>query len=476
MSESACADPVVETRAGFSGSHARDAAAVGFGARFVTAISIGSVLNPINSSIIAIALVPIGRAFHQNAQSTSWLVSGLYLATAVGQPTMGKLADQVGARSVYLAGLLLVAFGGAAGVLASNLEWLVLARVVIGLGTSAAYPAAMDIIRRQSERLDRPAPGSVLGVLAMTAQVSMAMGPLLGGLLMAIGGWRWTFAVNLPLTLMGAAAAIAWIPHDRPRAKSLAGAWAALDAVGAVLFAGALIGLLLVFSELAHPSWPLWLLTAVLWGVFIIRETGRTAPFIDVRMLFANHGLSSTYLRSLISLFVIYSFIFGWTQWLEQSRGLPPSLAGLLMSPSFATATLVSLVASRRKSVWRPLVVGAAILVSASLCLVLLNHSASLWALALLSCLFGVPTGLTLIGNQAAMYAQAPPDQTGTASGLLRTAQYCGAIVSSCVIGFAFAERASDEGLHILGSACVAASVLLLGLTLISRSLRIKET
>src|SRR5689334_14111627 len=82
---------------------------VGFGPRFVVAVSAGSVLNPINSSIIAIALVSIGHAFGVGADTAAWLVSVLYLATAVGQPAIGRLADRLGPRRVYLAGTALVA-------------------------------------------------------------------------------------------------------------------------------------------------------------------------------------------------------------------------------------------------------------------------------------------------------------------------------------------------------------------------------
>jgi MFS family permease len=86
----------------------------------VVATSAGSVLNPVNSSIIAVALVAIGRSFGVGAAAVTWLVSALYLATAIGQPAMGRLADQLGPRRVYLAGLALVAAEGLAGWLARH--------------------------------------------------------------------------------------------------------------------------------------------------------------------------------------------------------------------------------------------------------------------------------------------------------------------------------------------------------------------
>jgi MFS family permease len=153
----------------------------GFGPRFVAATSFGTVLNPVNSSIIAVDLVTIGHAFGVTTAATTWLISALYLATAIGQPTMGRLADLVGPRRVYLAGTAAVAAGGLIGWAGWSLGSLVAARVVIGLGTSAAYPAAMAMVRRQSRRLRRDPPPRVLGALAVAGQVSMAAGPRSAG-------------------------------------------------------------------------------------------------------------------------------------------------------------------------------------------------------------------------------------------------------------------------------------------------------
>jgi hypothetical protein len=166
-------DMSTETReraAGEDDSRSRD----GFGPRFVAATSFGSMLNPVNSSIIAVALVSIGHAFGATTASTTWLISALYLATAIGQPTMGRLADPVGPRRVYLAGTAAVAAGGLIGWAGWSLGSLV-GRVVIGLGTSASYPAAMAMVRRQSRRLRREPPPSVLGALAIAGAVTLAV-------------------------------------------------------------------------------------------------------------------------------------------------------------------------------------------------------------------------------------------------------------------------------------------------------------
>jgi MFS family permease len=441
---------------------------VGFGLRFVIATSAGSVLNPVNSSIIAVALVSIGRAFGAGAAATTWLVSALYLATAIGQPAMGRLADQAGPRRVYLTGLALVAAGGIVGWQAPSLGVLVAARVVLGAGTSAAYPAAMAMVRRQAQRVRADPPGSVLGAVAVAGQATMAVGPPLGGLLIAAGGWRLTFAINLPLAAAGAAFALAWLPKDEPARLRLH----ALDLPGAVLFAATLTALVLFLMNLrAHPWWLLAVAAAVA-VVLTWRELAAGSPFIDVRMLAQNRALTTTYLRFGVTMLVTYCFIYGWTLWLEQAAGKSAATAGLLMIPSFAAAAGVSALAARSRRIWPLLLAGAVTLTAGSLSLFVLGSQSPLWMLAAVSVVFGVQNGLSVVTNQAAMYAQAPAAQTGAAAGLLRTFMYLGAITSAGIIGFAFGARASDAGLHQLAVILTAVSAVLLAGVLLDRDLR----
>jgi MFS family permease len=442
----------------------------GFGRRFAAAISFGSVLNPVNSSIIAVALVPIGRAFGVGADATTWLVSALYLATAIGQPTMGRLADLAGPRRVYLFGTASVAAGGLLGYLGWSLGSLIAARVVIGLGTSAAYPAAMAMVRQQARRLNREAPGGVLGALAVAGQATMAVGPPLGGLLIAVGGWRLTFLVNVPLAAAGIAAVLAWLPADDQRAR-VACAWHDLDPPGLALFAAALTGLLLFLMSLASPRWWLLGVTVALLAALTAREQRAQTPFLDVRMLARNRALTATYVRFGVTMLITYGFIYGWTSWLEQSAGLSAADAGLLMVPSFGVAAVVSALAARRRRIWPLLVAGAAVLAVGSAGLLLLTARSPLWLLLAVSVVFGAQNGLNVVTNQTAMYAQAPADSTGAAAGMLRTFMYLGAIASASLISLSFGRAATDAGLHRLAAILAFAAAALLAATLADRKL-----
>jgi MFS family permease len=386
----------------------------GFGGRFVAAICVGASLNPINSSIVAIALVSIGDAFDVGSDATSWLISALYVTTVIAQPTMGRLADRYGPRRIYLGGLCLLAAGGLLGYWGTAFSSLIIARVLIGLGTSTAYPAAVAMIRRRSLRPGRAAPGGVLGSLAVASQVSLAMGPVLGGVLIGIGGWRQTFLINVPLALIGAVTALAWLPRDQPADRSL--------------------------------------------------ESSTRADF---RTIAGNRALLVCYLRYGLTMTITYCFVFGWTQWVEQSAGAPVELAGALLTPMFLAAIPMAALTARWARLRVPLIGTAIGLVVACVSLLPLSAETSLWALAGVSVLFGVQNGMAAVSNQADMYVASPPDLAGTAAGLLRASQYVGAIVASFLISVAYGDSATDGGLHRLTLAMLVLAVLVLVLTVV---------
>ncbi|MFI1094399.1 MFS transporter [Streptomyces sp. NPDC020917] len=470
-----------------TGGTDHSAARGGFGPKLVVPLMLGSVLNPINSTMIATALVAIGGTFHTGAAGTAWLVSCLYLASAVGQPTMGRLADRLGPRRVFLAGLVIVGAAGVVGAVAPALGWLIVSRVLLGIGTSAAYPAAMALLRAHSQRIGVPTPRTVLGLLSLAGLSSAAVGPVLGGVLAATLGWRAVFAVNVPLAAIGFVLAALWLPGGRATTAPLpaprdAGAprpatasrrvTAGLDPVGIVLFAAVLTALMLFLMRLDAPPWPLLALAAVLGAALTRWELRRTAPFLDLRMLARNRALSLTYLRHGLTYLVIYCVMYGYAQWLEEAHGMSSADAGLIMLPMSVAAMATSLLGARTRGIRAPLTVSAVLLAGGGVVLLAAGHTTPAFALAAAGALFGLPQGLSSTGNQAAVYAQAPAGETGSAAGLQRTAQYLGAITAAALIGLFYGQRATDSGLHAMALTSGLLAVAVLLLTVLDRSLR----
>jgi MFS family permease len=447
----------------------------GFDPRLFAPLISGAVLNPVNSSIIAVALVPIGVAFGEPASATAWLISSLYLATAVGQPVVGRLIDMYGPRRLFLPATALVGLAGVVGTLAPNLAVLILARVILGFGTCAGYPAAMRLIRDESERTGHDSPAFVLTVLAVSTQTIAVIGPSLGGLLIGLGGWRTTFAVNIPVALLAFALGARRLP--KPTRPTGAGSRSNpqrpldLDLLGTGLFAGTLVALLLFLMHPRVEDWYLVLIAAAGATGFTVREISHANPFIDLRILGRNAPLLITYGRALLAYVVSYSFVYGYTQWLEDGRGLSASQAGLATLPLFATGVVVSLVSGRRTEVRGKLVVAAIGQIVGCVLLLTLHPSTAVWLLIVVALVFGIPQGLNSLALQNSVYRQANPDDIGASAGLLRTFGYLGAIVSSAAQGAFYGHAADTRGMHHLAMLLVGIGVAFLLITVFDRSL-----
>lgn len=426
------------------------------GLRLVLPVVLGTLLNAVNSSMIAVALVDIQHEFHAGAEVV-WLVSGLYLATAVAQPTMGRLADRFGARRVFCWGLVIVMAAAIGAPFAPDLGWLVAARVLLGIGTSAAYPSGISLIR---QGIGGEATGA-LGAISAAGQVAVALGPPLGGVLVLVAGWRSIFWVNLPIAALSLLLVLLWVPRDRARQSTSVG----LDPLGILLFAAAMVGLLMFLLEF---RW-LFLAAAVVLAIVLLWwELRVSRPFIDVRMLRSNRPLSRTYARVAVTYVVFYTIFYGVPQWLEQGRLLSSAAAGLVVLPIAGMGIVATVIATRRPRL-PLLVVGSAGLLLGSLSLLLVGASTPVVLLVLVSAVLGIPNGFNSLGNQTAMYAAAPAEQVGTASGLYRTSQYIGANLAAALVGLGLGDHATDGGLHLLAVVISVISAALLAAAVFRR-------
>ncbi|MER6842184.1 MFS transporter [Streptomyces platensis] len=434
-----------------------------FSWRFVTPLFTGSAINAINTSLIATALVPIAAAVHVPVGRTAVLVSALYLACAIAQPMGGKLAEEFGPRRVFLTGVLIVLAGGGVGGLGEDLPALIVARVLIGVGSSAVYPSAMLLIRRRAEAagLDAP-PGGVLGGLMIAGAATSALGLPIGGVLVDAWGWRTTFLINLPFALLALAMAVCWIPADPPveRPGTLRQLAARLDVVGIVGFGGAIAALLVFLTGLPHADWSVLGLAVVIGAGLVWWELRVRRPFFDVRLLARNRALTRTYLRFALAGLCVYTVLYGLTQWLQVGRSMSSEEAGLLLLPMSALSALIARPISQRNLVRVPLVVAAVSCLTASAGVLALTASTpTVWIVAL-TLVFGITLGTTISANQTTLYAQVGAGEIGTAAGLFRTFGFLGSIASSALISVVFHSAVDDHRLHLIALSMVGVSVL----------------
>ncbi|MBT1632983.1 MFS transporter [Curtobacterium flaccumfaciens] len=435
---------------------------------------VGPLLNPINTTMVSVALTPISRDLGIGAAQAIWLVAALYLASAIAQPTMGKLADRFGPKKVFLTGLVIVGIAGVVPEVLTGFGGAVFARVLIGIGTSSAYPAALTTLRQHSARIGKPTPPLVLGALSITSLVSAAAGPPLGGALIAAFGWHAIFLVNVPLAVFGIVVAMLWLPSDRlrPRDDADLPVLQALDPLGMVLMTGTVSALLVFLLDLSAGLWWLLAVALVLLVALVAWELRAVRPFVDVRLLARNGALSRTYGRLFLTYLLAYTMTYGFSQWVQDVAGYPSDVAGYIQLPAAIVAGVASFVVARKTAIRGPLVVAALVPILGGVLLLFLHTGSPVVLLALTPALFGVPQALASVSNQAALYRLVPAEYIGTAAGLSRTAVYIGAIAASSLIGGVFGQAPTTPDLHVLAWVILGVAVLLTVLTLADRRLR----
>jgi MFS family permease len=469
--------PASSSEAILSGPPTGTAGESPFSWQFTTPLFIGSALNPVNSSLIATALLPIAHGLGVPLGQTAALVTALYLASAIAQPTAGKAAEVFGPRRVFIAGIIGVAIGGLVGGFAQDLLTLLVSRVLIGLGTSCAYPTAMLLIRHRARDagLDRP-PGGVLGGLQIAGTATASLGLPVGGILVGTLGWRSVFFINVPVALIALVTTLAWVPADGPLSRPLRARDVAsrLDLAGIAGFAAAMIALLLFLFGLPTPHWYLLAISLVLTAGLVLWELRAATPFLDIRLLVSNKALTSTYLRLGLLLLCVYLVLYGITQWIEAVRGLNETEAGLVLLPMTLVTGLVVAPVSRRNLVRGPIIAAAFTCLIASAGLLLLTGTVSIAVIVVITVIFGVAMGFGVSGNQTALYSQAPPEQLGTASGLSRTFGYVGSIASSAITGIVFHTSVTNSGVYLIAWIMIGVSVALVALSVADRTLQAK--
>jgi MFS family permease len=439
--------------------------------RFTFPLLLGSTLNPINSSMLATGLAGIAADFQVGPGQSAALVSVLYLCSSVAQPTMGKLAQLFGPRRVFLVGIAILFAGGVVGTVAPAFWMLLISRALIGIGTSAAYPTGMALVRRRAEELEVGVPSRVIGNFSIAAQITVVLGLPIGGVLTGVFGWRALFFVDIPLAIVVFLFAFFGIARDavaadRARGRALV---AAIDIPGILLFAAATVSLLVLLSDLTAPMWWLIPVFVVVTAAFVLWERRTPQPLVDVRMLAANGPLQRTYLRQIVVGLGVYTGLYGISQWMEEGAGYTAFQVGLILLPLSGTGIVLARLVSTRGWVRVPLIAGAAALVGTGAVMLAVDHTAGVLALVGMTLLFGATSGFSNFANQTTLYVQSPSETFAVASGLYRTASYLGAIFSASIISLSFGRRVSDEGFHVLAWIVVGIGAVSLLMTALDR-------
>ncbi|WP_429300480.1 MFS transporter [Paraburkholderia sp. GAS199] len=453
--------------------------------RVLATVSVGFVVTQLDVTIVNIALPKIGADLHADVAGLQWVVDAYTLAFAVLMLSAGALGDRLGARRMYALGIVLFALASLACGLALDASMLVAARAVQGIGAAAMLPNSLALLN-QSSGHDPKLRARAVGLWTAAGAVSIAAGPVLGGLLIAAFGWRSIFLVNLPICAAGLLATWYWVPrpeqaprdaHFDTAATSARPAHAAqsqprgLDLGGQCLAIVALTAFVAAVIEwrplgLSHPLVAGgFVLAAIAASAFVVVESRVATPMLPLE-LFGKRTFSAAVLFGICVNLTYYGMVFVLSLYLQRVRGYTALQAGLAFLP-LTGGFLLSNVASGwvvgRFGARVPMLAGA---VTAGLgygLLHLVDANSSLLALLLPFLLIPSGMGLAVPAMTTAVLASVEAKRAGTASAVLNTARQAGGAVGVAAFGALASGAAASQivaGLH--GATAVSAALLVL--------------
>jgi len=412
--------------------------------RVLAATSLSYVLVILDTSIVNVALERIGAALSTDIAGLQWVVNAYILSFASLLLSGGALADRLGARKIYLAGLTIFTLASACCGWANDLSVLIVARVLQGCGAALLLPASLTLIKQAFPETSERA--AAIGIWAGCGGAAMAAGPLVGGVLIHLFDWRSIFLANLPIGLLGIW--LTWrIGRDHKPAQlptpQLPTQIRPLDLGGqcaAILTLAALIAVLIEAPVLGWRSLPVLagiVLSMTAGGVFLKLQSGRAQAMLPLSF-FRIGAFSGAALVSMISALTFYGLVFVLSLYFQQVLAYSPLHTGLAFLPLTALVSAGSMLSNRLVEAYGPRRLVAAALgcyAVGFLGLLWSISASSYWLLALPLPAIGLAAGLITPAATAALMTAVEPERAGVAAGVLNSARQTGAALGVALFG-----------------------------------------
>ncbi|WP_280325290.1 MFS transporter [Pseudomonas sp. BN102] len=425
----------------------------------LAALALTMLLSSLGTSIANVALPTMAQAFNASFQDVQWIVLAYLLAITTLVVSVGRLGDRVGRRRLLLAGVVLFMAASLLCGVAPTLWLLIAARAVQGLGAAIMMALTMAFV---GDTVPKEKTGSAMGLLGTLSALGTALGPTLGGLLIAGPGWRAIFFINLPLGLLAAFLAWRYLPADRRIAKADR---VRLDHLGTLLLALTLAAYALAMTmgrgDFGPLNAALLIAAAAGVGLFVLAEKKAESPLVRLEM-FRNPVLSGGFAMSALVMTVMMATLVVGPFYLSGALALDAAGVGLAMSTGPVVAALAGVPAGRlvdRFGAQRMVGAGLIAMTAGSSTLPMLP--ASLGVFGYIAPLVVITAGYALFqaANNTAVMADARPDQRGVVSGLLNLSRNLGLITGASAMGAVFALGAAATALNPEHPQAVAAGM-----------------
>ena len=396
-------------------------------------------LTFLDTTIMSITLADVQSTLHAGVTQLQWVVNAYALVFASLMLPFGGLGDRFGRRRVMLAGVVVFVGGSVFGALAPNTGTLIASRAIMGVGAAACEPGTLSIIRHlYPERASR---ARALGVWTAIAGLALAMGPVIGGLLVGLGGWRAIFWFNVGAGILALAAALHAVPESADPESGR------FDYVGFVLGPTALATIVfaIILGENAgyragHVV-ALFVIGAVAAGLFVFAELRSSAPMLDVRY-FRKPAFSGSLSVAFAAYFGVFSIFFLTALYLQVVVGYSAYRTAALFVPMAITMIAGSAVAGRwvaRAGPRLPVAVGCVCAGTGVLLADLaLRGSVAFAPLALSLTLAGIGFGVAVVPITSVALSIVPAKHSGMAASATTTSREVGTVVGVAALGSLF--------------------------------------
>jgi EmrB/QacA subfamily drug resistance transporter len=409
----------------------------------LASLALSMLLSSLGTSIANVGLPTLAQAFSASFQEVQWVVLAYLLAITTLIVGVGRIGDIIGRRRLLLAGIVLFSVASLLCGVASTLGQLIAARAAQGCGAAIMIALSMALV---GEAVPQARTGSAMGLLGTMSAIGTALGPSLGGVLIAGFGWRAIFLVNVPLGLLTFLLARRHLPVDRrgPQTER-----AGFDTLGMLLLALTLAAYALAMTMARSHFGPLnialLLAAAIGAGLFVRVEARATAPLIDLA-IFRDPGLrAGLAMNALVATVIMTTLVVG-PFYLARALGLDAPFVGLAMSAGPLAAALSGVPAGRsvdRFGAPRMTIVGLIGVAAGSCMLSVLPTRFGISGYLAPMIVITASYALFQTANNSAVMTATRPAQRGVISGMLGLARNLGLITGASVLGAVFALAAA---------------------------------
>ena len=412
----------------------------------MASLSLSMLLSSLGTSIANVALPTLAQSFEASFQAVQWVVLAYLLAITSTIVGVGRLGDVIGRRRLLLVGISVFTVASVLCSAAPGLGWLIAARALQGIGAAIMMALTLALV---GEAIPKERTGRAMGLLGTMSAVGTALGPTLGGVLIAVGGWPAIFLIKLPLGVAALLLALRALPADAP---STAATRPPFDKAGLVLLAMTLAAYALAMTlgkgHFGVANGALLLAAVVGGALFLWVEARVPAPLVQPG-LFRQGSLGAGFAMSALVTAVVMATLVVGPFYLASAFALAAAPVGLVMSTGPLVAALSGMPAGRlvdRMGAQRMTIAGLTAMALGAVALPAL--SAGVGLPGYVGALAVITAGYALFqaANNTAVMTRSSADQRGLVSGLLNLSRNLGLITGASLMGatFAFGAGISD--------------------------------